>query len=190
MPSDINQHVTVLAEYASRCASVLELGVRSGVSSWAFLQGLTANGQDAKRLVGVDLERHSEIDEIARIAAENGVQYTFVTGNDLDVATEAADLTFIDTWHVYGQLRRELAKFAPLTRSYIIMHDTEVDGARGESVRCGWDAAHQALATGIPEEEILKGLRPAITEFLDANPEWRVDLDVPHNNGLTVLARR
>jgi len=44
-------------------------------------------------------------------------------------------LVFIDTWHVYGQLKRELAKYAPLTKKYILMHDTTVDEWVGESVR-------------------------------------------------------
>jgi hypothetical protein len=32
--------------------------------------------------------------------------------NDLDLQLDSpVDLTFIDTWHVYGQLKRELHKF-------------------------------------------------------------------------------
>ena len=37
------------------------------------------------------------------------------------------DLLFIDTFHVYGQLKRELARFEGQVRRYIAMHDTEVD---------------------------------------------------------------
>jgi hypothetical protein len=35
----------------------------------------------------------------------------------------------------YGQLKRELAKFAPWAKKYIVMHDTTVDATGGEAVR-------------------------------------------------------
>ncbi len=188
-PSDINEHVTMLAHYASRCATVLELGVRSCVSSWAFLKGLHGNGQDVKLLLAADLERHPNVDDVARVATSNGIEYAFWQGNDLAIETFPVDLTFIDTWHVYGQLKRELAKFAPLTKKFIIMHDTTVDGEAGESLREGWDTAAQARDTGIPQDEICKGLRPAIQEFLADNADWRLEAEFTHNNGLTILTR-
>jgi hypothetical protein len=36
-PSDINEHLPCLKEYASKCESVFETGVRGCVSSWAFV---------------------------------------------------------------------------------------------------------------------------------------------------------
>ena len=35
-PSDINEHLPTLFEYTKKCSSVLELGVRGCVSSYAF----------------------------------------------------------------------------------------------------------------------------------------------------------
>ena len=65
--------------------------------------------------------------------------------NDLDLnINENYDLTFIDTWHVYGQLKRELDKFSKITNKYIIMHDTTVDELLGESIRCNMDAKKQS----------------------------------------------
>jgi hypothetical protein len=43
-PSDINEHIPTLYEYSKTCESVLELGVRSGVSTFAFIKGLSENG--------------------------------------------------------------------------------------------------------------------------------------------------
>jgi hypothetical protein len=34
-PSDINEHIPTLYEYSKKCESILELGVRSGVSTFA-----------------------------------------------------------------------------------------------------------------------------------------------------------
>ena len=71
----------------------------------------------------------------------------------LDFDKEKFDLTFIDTWHVYGQLKRELTKFNKITNKYIIMHDTTIDGYLGESLRMGWDIFVQSSTTGMPIEE-------------------------------------
>jgi hypothetical protein len=98
-------------------------------------------------------------------------------------------MTFIDTWHIYGQLKRELAKFSKITNKYIIMHDTTVDEWYGETIRSGWNAKQQSIETGIPEEEINKGLWPAVEEFLNENKEWILLERYTNNNGLTVLKR-
>ena len=100
------------------------------------------------------------------------------------------DITFIDTWHVYGQLKRELTKFSKITNKYIIMHDTTIDEIEGETIRVGWDANKQSAESGIPVEEIRKGLMYAINEFLHDNPDWYVKEVFTNNNGLTILARK
>jgi cephalosporin hydroxylase len=94
-----------------------------------------------------------------------------------------------DTWHVYGQLKRELEKFSPITQKYIIMHDTTVDGIYGETIRCRWNAVAQSKQSGIPIEEINCGLWKAVEEFLENNPEWKLRERFMNNNGLTVLER-
>ena len=102
---------------------------------------------------------------------------------------ETFDLTFIDTWHVYGQLKRELDKFSKITLKYIIMHDTTVDEWQGETIRNGWNSYQQSIDTGIPENEINKGLWPAIDDFLTLNKEWILHERFMNNNGLTILKR-
>jgi hypothetical protein len=99
------------------------------------------------------------------------------------------DMTFIDTWHIYGQLKRELEKFSKVTNKYIAMHDTIVDAIHGETVRCRWNAQQQSKESGFPIEEINCGLQKAIDEFLAAHPEWVLDVRYINNNGLTVLRR-
>ena len=34
--SDINEHLPVLKEYAQKCETITEMGVRAVVSTWAF----------------------------------------------------------------------------------------------------------------------------------------------------------
>jgi hypothetical protein len=110
--------------------------------------------------------------------------------DDTKCAPIETDMLFIDTWHVYAHLKRELAHWHGHVRKYIVMHDTTVDEVWGESLRMHMDIGRQAVESGYPEEEIRKGLGPAIAEFLEAHPEWMLEKKYTHNNGLTVLARK
>jgi len=188
--SDINQHLPTLKEHASHCTSILECGVRDAVSTWAFLAGLLENNSATKKLTNCDIYRSPNIKTVGDFAGKCEVDYEFVTGNDLEVDLPDADLIFIDTWHVYAQLKRELALFAPKAKKYIILHDTTVDAERGETLRMGYNAQKQARETGFPIEEIKKGLWPAVTEFLDSNTEWKLKKRYTNNNGLTILEKK
>ena len=109
--------------------------------------------------------------------------------SDLACAPIETDLLFIDTWHVYAQLKRELAHWHSSVKKYILIHDTTVDEWYGESVRGNADSQRQSRETGFPVEEIRKGLWPAIVEFLRVHPEWKLTERLMNNNGLTVLSR-
>jgi hypothetical protein len=105
------------------------------------------------------------------------------------VEVESIDLLFIDSWHVYGCVKRELEKFAPKTNKYIVLHDTTVDEWDGETVRCNMDAIQQSQQTGIPVYEIKKGVWPAVQEFLNENSNWTLKERFENNNGLTILEK-
>jgi hypothetical protein len=187
---DINEHLPTLAKYASECESVIELGVRGCVSSWAFCKGLTENGKSEKKIFLNDIEP-CNIKKLLQSCPDAGIDATYQWINDLLVDTSSieTDLTFIDTWHVYAQLKRELEKYCKITKKYIIMHDTEVDGIHGETIRIGWNPHIQSKQTGFPVEEIMRGLMPAVTEFLENNKEWVLHEHYQNNNGLTILKR-
>lgn len=190
-PSDIYQHIETLCNYSKDAESVLECGVRNAISTWGFAHGLLNNGKDVKKLTSVDLVR-SNIFDIYEPLLKQVLDFSFWAGNDLDFFPEDTkyDIIFIDTWHVYGQLKRELKKFAPICNKWIIMHDTTVDEIFGETIRCGLNAAQQSIETGIPVEEICKGLWPAVVEFLQENgTEFRLKERFTHCNGLTILER-
>jgi hypothetical protein len=159
------------------------------VSTWAFLQGLLDNGSGTKQLTCVDIENVPGMDEVRKIAADNGISLKFFQHDSATCSIPPVDLLFIDTWHIYGHLKRELNKHHIGVQKYIIMHDTETDGGPGESLRMGWDIKKQAEQSGYSEDEIRCGLRKAIDEFLAENPEWKLLRRYCHNNGLTILAR-
>lgn len=189
-PSDINEHLPCLKDYASKCESVFETGVRGCVSSWAFVDGLMKNESSNKRLFLNDIDK-CDIDELLDKVKELPIKINYEWKNNLELnLNESFDLTFIDTWHIYGQLKRELAKFSQITNKYIIMHDTTVDEWLGETIRMGCDAKRQSQQSGFPIEEINKGLWPAIAEFLELNPEWVIEKRYTNNNGLTILRKQ
>jgi len=199
-PSDINEHLPTLCELAKECTSVIELGVRGVVSSWAFATGLP----EGSRMFMNDLEP-CKVDQLVRTAKmEKNIDATFVHGSDLDIPLpEPADLVFIDTWHVYAQLKRELDRYEPLAKKYIVLHDTTSDEWEGETVRMvnkyiekniplheDWDVQKQSQKTGFPVEEINKGLWPAVEEFLEKHKEtWELMKRYTNNSGLTILSR-
>jgi len=136
-----------------------------------------------------DIEK-CNIDELLYYTKELDINVDYEWKNDLDlVIDENVDLVFIDTWHIYGQLIRELNKFSKVTNKYIIMHDTEVDKIYGETIRCGWNACKQSHETGYTVEEINCGLQRAIDEFLEKNNDWILLEKFENNNELTILKK-
>ena len=179
---DINEHLPTLRFLASHCGTVVECGVREIISSYAFLLGLPTNG----KLLMIDTYKSKNIDEFLT----REPRASFVHGSDLTCPLVDTDMLFIDTWHVYGQLKRELERWHPHVRKYIVMHDTEIDGIHGESVRNSWNVEQQSIDSGIPVNEIVRGLLPAIDEFIKNNSEWKIATQYFNNNGLTVLVRK
>jgi len=186
-PSDINEHLPTLYEYTKKCDSVVECGVRDIVSSYAFGAGLLGNPRNKYTLV--DPYKSNQINGFLDLCKQEGVNATFVEESDIRCPLVETDLLFIDTWHVYGHLKRELAYWHSSVKKYIIMHDTTVDEWYGETIRNGWNAQQQSIQYGIPVEEITKGLWPAIEEFLHEHPEWKIEKRFTNNNGLTILVR-
>jgi hypothetical protein len=185
--TDICEHLPTLSNYASKCESVFETGVRGCISSWAFVHGLLNNNSVNKKLLMNDIT-YCNVEELLNVTKALPIVVEYEWKNNLELnITKNYDLTFIDTWHVYGQLKRELAKIAPITNKYIIMHDTTVDEWEGETIRCQMNAFEQSIQSGIPIDEINRGLWPAVQEFLDSNSEWILHERFTNNNGLTIL---
>lgn len=123
---DMFPHYGTLTEYARQCRTIIEWGVRGGVSTWAFLEGLPQDGH----LWSVDI-----LDCVVPRPVSSDPRWTFVIGDDLDPAVQAqlptkVDLVFIDTSHTYGQTYFELIHAASLLPVRIVMHDYVMDPVR------------------------------------------------------------
>jgi len=192
VPSDIYEHLPVLWAFASRSQTIIECGVRYPTSTWALLQGLKDNDSKTKELISVDLDSCPDEDQVKAVAEKLKVKWQFQQKNDLELDFEKigkVDMMFIDTWHIYGHLKRELNTFNKWVNKWILLHDTTVDAIHGESIRCGLNVEQQSKDSGYAVEEITKGLWPAVTEFLEKNKNWKLKARFNHCNGLTILER-
>lgn len=189
-PSDLNQHIPTFYKYALDCTHITEFGVRWVTASWAFLKGLTDNvKRKKKKMVGVDKKKHENVKNFEDMCNKYNVEYEFIQGNSAYVKIEPTDLLFIDSWHTYGTMIRELENNHKKVRKYMLFHDVITDGCFSESVRYSWDIEQQSKESGHSEEEIFIGILPAIKEFLKKHPEWRVKEFFKNNHGLLVLER-
>lgn len=160
---DIEEHMYTLYTLANECDSVVELGTRKLVSTWAFLLA------KPKFLTCVDIvhpysygdEGRENFDLAIRCAKEEFINFEFIYDDDLNIEIPECDLLFIDTEHTYDQVTSELNLHASKVKKYIIFHDT-----------------------------IIMEVYQAICEFLFCHNEWGTYLEFTNNNGLIVLRKK
>lgn len=161
-PSDIYEHLPTLKRYASECETIVELGVRGIVSTWALLAG------KPKRLLSVDIEHPQafggDLLVVYDAADQAGIEFNFLQKSSLEIELPEHDFLFIDTLHTYDQLTAELERHHSNVKKYIAMHDTHLEGDTGM-----WSA---------------------VENFLINHPEWEVAEDFTNNNGMTFLKRK
>lgn len=187
-PSDINEHLPILNQLASECTSVAEIGVRSIVSTWALLKGLSDTRGSNLSYLGIDLENPPmDILRKAQLLAKGcNIDFQFWKANDMDINLPAVDMLFIDSMHTYCHLTYELEKFSPQVRKYIAMHDTSAPwGDQDDNQYFGNYSEYPASI-----DRSKRGLWPAVEDFLNAHPEWCLSQRLFNNHGLTVLKRR
>jgi predicted O-methyltransferase YrrM len=152
-PSDTSHHLPTLSllvtEFGLR--NVVELGVRTGVSTLALLEAAAAQGGS---VLSVDVEPCAEARERVDDAGL-GERWRFVQMSDLDMPDEGIpdpiDLLFVDTTHLYDHTLAELEKYGARLRagSWVALHDyTSCDGVT-RAVR-DWIRSHPGRARLYP----------------------------------------
>lgn len=155
--SDIVDHLPRLFEESQfPNVSVLELGVRSGNSTAAFLAAAEKNNG---HVWSSDIFRPDVPDEWFE-----SPYWTFVEGDDLqvgDLLPAIVDVLFIDTSHAYRQTLAELNMYAKRVRAggVIILHDTELE--HPEASDAGDPAFPVAVAlrewaSSLPDEPVIE----------------------------------
>jgi hypothetical protein len=161
IPRDLDQHLDTLADLAARCQHVTEFSGRRE-SAIALLAGATRSGGT---VTSYNTDRDPMLDDAAH---RFGFSLARLDSPDVPAIAET-DLLFLDTQHTAARLREELQKFATQTQHWIVIHDTQIFGSKGEDGQAG--------------------LLTALAEFLEANAEWFVASHTPKQYGLTVLSR-
>ena len=184
--SDINEHVPTHRKLAEECESVVEVGVRSMVSTWGLLRGL----RSGCKYTGIDICMPPEenMTKARFVCEEAGIQFNFICRDDMLIdSTEVGpcDMLFIDSLHTYCHLRYEIEKFSGLAKKYITFHDTSAP----------WDTQDDMDYSGDYSEypahydRTKRGTWAAIEHFLENNSEWKIRERKFNNHGFTILER-
>lgn len=187
-PSDINEHLPVLKKYAQECDSVMEIGIRTMVSTWSCLYGLANNNRSSNKIyIGVDLEYPpTDKYELARkVSRENNIHFNFYKNNDMNITFNGpVDMLFIDSLHIYCHLTYELETFCPYVNKYICFHDIDYPwGFMDEPYTGGYDHYPSWI------DKNKRGLLQAVIDFLERHPEWTFLEHRKNSHGFGVLKR-
>lgn len=174
-PSDIHEHIDTLYNLAKECNSICEMGVRNVVSTWAFML------RNPETLVGIDLHTNHNVEKAKFIYPK----WNFKQADTTKIKIDETDLLFIDTLHIYSQLKKELILHSGQVKKYIVLHDTTTYGFVDEPT--DWQTPEIMKNYKLEDK---RGLQPAIIEFLNDNPEWILFKEYTNNNGLTILKRK
>jgi hypothetical protein len=173
--SDINEHLPTLKKYAEKCKHITEFGVRSVVSTYAFIEG------NPKTIRAYDLNIHKNMYEALALAKTKGIDLKFIIDNTLETEIGETDFLFIDTLHTFEQLTAELLLHHGKVKKFIGFHDTHTFG--------NVDERPHLQRNNYPPIKDGEGLKPAIINFIAENPEWKIDYETEVNNGLIILKK-
>ena len=116
--SDINEHLFALFALATKCETVVEMGVRRGSSSRAFIAARP------DKLTSYDIELWPEAIEAFEAGQAEGINCELVLGNTHEIEIDPVDMIFIDTEHTYECLSKELALHGDKAKKFLAFHDT------------------------------------------------------------------
>lgn len=158
---DLNEHIPLLKEYAEKCEHITEFSERRD----SFIGLITGN---PKKLIS----HNTEYDNLSETAVKLSPSVELLRDQNINTKEildiEETDLLFLDLEHTFEAVYRELHQYHSKVRKYIIVHDTDIFGNKGQDNGPG----------------ILK----AIAQFCRENPQWRVHHHTKQQFGLTILS--
>ncbi|WP_165864235.1 glycosyltransferase [Capsulimonas corticalis] len=163
-PSDINDHLEMLYRLASSVHDVAEIGVGMAQSTCALAY------THPRKLRVYEVPRTAANVRVEYAARLSGIDFERIPAEGEVVRPESTDLLFIDGLHDEERVALELDIHAPFVRRFLVLHDTESYGERGET------PGH-------------RGIWPAVSAYMRQHPEWTLQSHLPNNNGLTVFVR-
>ncbi len=186
MKTEINEHLPTLYSLAREVDSIVEFGVCYGKSTRALLASGT-------KLRSYDVWIEPRVLELFEYSKSIGNDVEYIKQNSIKAEIDECDMLFIDSWHHYYQLRKELKLHSSKVKKYLVFHDTVSCGSSGENWKSwgnGSQIEYETLCRDLDTDKIDNvGINNAIFEFLSEHPEWRVKKHYKNNNGLTVLEK-
>jgi predicted O-methyltransferase YrrM len=175
---DSDKHVMSIFGIAlgSGAKNILELGVRSGVTTLPLLLASKLNGG---RLTSVDINSTN-----FTVPSELKENWTFVQSDAIKFLEKTNDvpydLIFVDDWHSYSHVKRELELLDTMVtpKSVILLHDL-MYGNNEPRYHCDLTLKDGQWAEGGPYRAVAE---------LD-NQFWEFST-LPVNNGLTILRKK
>lgn len=158
--SDINEHCSKLRELSSQCEAVVEFGHRPEVSTVALLAG------QPRRFITYAPRPPGNLPQLQEHCGRT--KFEFRSGDSLSATIPPCDLLFIDTKHNAAQLWAEFQRHAASVSRFIVLHDTQIYGLRGDDGQAG--------------------LLSAVRRLVSEKPEWAIVYHTSANHGLTVLS--
>lgn len=115
---DMAPHLATLTELARSAKVIVEFGIRGGVSTWAFLDGLPDDG----RLIGYDLD--ADVPDMLPPEVRDDPRFELRRADTTRAELpDSADLVMIDSSHEYNQTLAELRRVVSLHPAVIALHD-------------------------------------------------------------------
>lgn len=115
---DMVDHLVHLQHLASHATSIVEFGIRSGVSTWALLDGLPYPGT----YLGIDNNPATKGWVPDRIWHDRRAEIRYEDDRETKLPAHA-DLVMIDSSHEYEHTLVELDMAAAMTPDVIVLHD-------------------------------------------------------------------
>jgi predicted O-methyltransferase YrrM len=172
--SDINEHLPLIRRLTMEveATKVLELGVRGGVSTVAFLSALEVTGG---MLLSVDIDMPAFDVDVSRwmfLKADDTTQYAKTLIGQLAYY----DVIFIDTSHAYLHTHEELISYAHFIRpgGVLMMHDVNVKSF----------PHHDGIQPDYPVRKALDDWTSVFESFHEGTLEW---IHLPNNNGFSYV---
>ena len=179
---NIREHLDDLTAEAKKYDTVVELGRQNMCSTLAILLG------NPKKFITVDTDEPTDRwiyrKELAnRYCDVVGVDYEYRIADTLQMEPIECEMMFIDTFHSYEQLYRELNIYHKSVSKTIVMHDTVSFGQT--------DEPSSAIKTSLLDKRFVgkAGLANALDDFLLENKEWVKSRIETKNNGMSYITR-
>tara|TARA_E500000318_G_scaffold97854_1_gene98812 strand:+ start:3138 stop:3716 length:579 start_codon:yes stop_codon:yes gene_type:complete len=156
-------HHDMIQEQMKNCESYKELGLHQGASAAAAL----LSGAKEVHLVDHTLEKYNWQKHLfEKYCEENDVNLNVYECSSIDPkCAQPTDVLMIDSLHEWRWTIKELNLHAPITKKYIILHDTAIVNKRPSDIG------------------------PGMTMWCRTNPEWRIVKEVKVNVGAMLVER-